>query len=105
MTVWAAVSSHDRPYIIQHNDGKMTNANKQAYIELTTERFQGDMNTFCWLNNADMEKQVFQQDQATTHTGHGNINLLQEVFPNWVTFHALHKVLTFHCVMRICEYY
>jgi hypothetical protein len=30
---------------------------------------------------------------------------LQEVFPNWVTFHALHKVLTFHCVMRICEYY
>ncbi|KAJ4442999.1 hypothetical protein ANN_04647 [Periplaneta americana] len=32
-------------------------------------------------NEAVIERQVFQQDGATAHTGHGNLILLQELFP------------------------
>ena len=41
------------------------------------ERFQGDLVTFCALNNLDMHKQVFQQDEAISHTAHENVYPLQ----------------------------
>ncbi|KAJ4441997.1 hypothetical protein ANN_11861 [Periplaneta americana] len=45
------------------------------------ERFQGDLITFCELNNLNLGQQVYRQVGASAHTGHGNLILLQELFP------------------------
>jgi hypothetical protein len=64
---------------------KRTNVNAQVYRQQINEHFHGDLETFCWLNNVDTEKQVFQQDGDTAHIDHENICLLQEMFPNQLT--------------------
>ncbi|KAJ4444922.1 hypothetical protein ANN_06721 [Periplaneta americana] len=77
VTVWAAVSSHgiNGPYFMDVET--YANVYRQQVIEL----FQEDLITFCELNNIDLGQKVFQQDGATAHTGHGNLTLLQELFP------------------------
>lgn len=55
------------------------------YKEQVTECFQGDLDTFCAMDHLDIHEQVFQQDGATSHTGHGNRRLLQQVFPGRLT--------------------
>ncbi|KAJ4430308.1 hypothetical protein ANN_22521 [Periplaneta americana] len=63
--------------------GNRINVNANVYRQVI-ERFQGDLITFCELNNLDLGQQVFQQDGATAHTGRGNLTLLQELFPGRV---------------------
>ncbi|KAJ4437692.1 hypothetical protein ANN_17837 [Periplaneta americana] len=83
VTVWAAVSSQGiiGLYFIHDEPGNRINVNANVYRQQVIEHFQGDLITFCELNNVGLGQQVFQQDGATTHTGHGNLTLLQELFP------------------------
>ncbi len=76
VTVWCAMSSHAiiGPYFIEGN------MNAHGYREIL-DRFTGDLQTYCEVYDLDYHEQIFQQDGAPTHTGKGNLQYAEELFP------------------------
>jgi hypothetical protein len=83
VTVWCALSRHGiiGPYFIEDRNGTAVTVNSARYREMVVERFHGDLFAFCDFHELDFDAQVFQQDGATCHTGMGNLEYLEYLFP------------------------
>jgi hypothetical protein len=83
VTVWCALSRHGiiGPYFIEDGNGVALTVNSARYRETVIDRFHGDLFAFCELKGLDFDAQVFQQDGASCHTGMGNLEYLEYLFP------------------------
>lgn len=82
VTVWCALSSHGiiGPYFFENENEVAINVNAERYRNLVIDRFHGDLLAFCEMRGLDFNKQFFQQDGASSHTGCGNLQYLQYLF-------------------------
>ena len=82
VTVWCAISSHGiiGPYFLEDDDGSRCNVNSVVYREQVIDRFRGDLDLFCQLNEMSFDDQWFQQDGAPCDIGRGNLEYLQQLF-------------------------
>lgn len=84
VTVWCALSKHGiiGPYYFEDERGTAITINSARYRDLVIQRFHGDLYAFCDIHGMDFDAQVFQQDGAPPHTGQGNLEYLEYLFPN-----------------------
>jgi hypothetical protein len=84
VTVWCALSRHGiiGPYFFEDGNGAPVTVDSVRYREMVIDRFHGDLYAFCDIYGLDFNEQVFQQDGAPPHTGKGNLEYLQHLFPD-----------------------
>ena len=84
VTVWCAQSAHGiiGPCFLEDINGRSVTVTSQVYRDQVIDRFLADLQTICEVKGLDYERQVFQQDGATSHTGRGNLGYLMEHLPN-----------------------